>query len=369
MDKEYENLSVKEKVGQLFFIGLPGGEIDKASKDLIEDISPGGICLFARNTKNAFKTRSLLDEVSKILTFKPFLSLDQEGGLVDRLRRIIEPIPSAKEISFSGNTENAKKLAEITAEAIRILGFNVNFAPVVDVINESRIGFIMDNQSRTFGTSKEEVVEFTSVYLDALQKNGVIGCPKHFPGIGAVEFDPHEELPKVSTTRQELFETDIFPYLQLFKNTSIQAVMTAHVTYPKFDLQETDTNGKLLPSSLSHNIVTKLLRDELKYDGLVLTDDLEMGAIVNNYGIGEAAKMAFQAGSDFLLICNDKKSIYDGFETILRAVESGEISEAQIDVSLERIFRVRRLVEEPLPFSEKRLEELSVEIRTLKESL
>jgi beta-N-acetylhexosaminidase len=369
MTQEYKNLPIKKKIGQLFFIGLPFEELDTESLELLEKISPGGICLFSRNTKNAEKTRKLLDDISAKSVYQPFLSLDQEGGLVDRLRRISEPMPSARDISKNGNPENAARLAKITAEMIRILGFNMNFAPVVDVTNDKRTGFIMDNQLRTFGNSAEDVFEFSSNYLETLQSSGIIGCLKHFPGIGAVEFDPHEELPTILSDRAELFEIDLQPYLEHFKKKRVQAVMTAHTTYPRFDLQETDSNGKLLPSSLSQKIVTDLLRTELGYQGLALTDDLEMGAIVNNYGIGEATKMAFLAGSDFLLICNDIRAINTGFETMLKAFETGEISESRIDESLERIFFVRQLLEKPLRFSQSRLAELSLEIKDLKKSL
>lgn len=369
MSTEFNHLSIKEKIGQLFFIGLPGEDLDDSSIKLLNEISPAGICLFARNTKNALKTRKLLDDVSDILPFQPFLGLDQEGGLVDRLRRIIEPMPSVKEIYQSGKVENIEILAEITAEAIRILGFNMNFAPVIDVTNENRKGFIMDNQNRTFGNSKENVVEWSVKYLDKLQSRGILGCLKHFPGIGAVEFDPHEELPTVSENREELFATDLYPYVKHFENKNISAVMTAHAVYPNFDLQETDSSGKLLPSSLSQNIVTELLRNELGFDRIVLSDDLEMGAIVNNYGVGEAAKMAFQAGSDFILICNERSAILESFETMIAAVECGEISGQRIDESLERIFRVRKTLQKPLEFSESRLAELSYKISELKKSL
>ena len=369
MSTEYKNLSTKEKIGQLFVIGLPGEDFDDDTKFLIDTIQPGGVCLFARNTKDAVKTRKLLDDVTYALPFQPYFSIDQEGGLVDRLRRIIEPIPSAKEIGQSGNIENAKRLANITAEAIRILGFNLNYAPVIDVTNDDRKGFIMDNQSRTFGRSKEQVVDFTTAYLNEIQNCGVLACLKHFPGIGAVEFDPHEELPTIASNRDELFETDLYPFTEHFKNNNVKTIMTSHTIYPNFDLQETDSNGKLLPSSLSQKIVTNLLRDELNYDGLVFTDDLEMGAIVNNYGIGEAAKMAFIAGSDFVVICNKKEAIIDGFKTMLEAFEKGDITESRIDESLERIFKTRNLLQKPLDFDLNRLDELSLEIKELKDSL
>jgi len=363
------SLSLREKVGQLFFIALPGEEFDLETRKIIEEIRPGGVCLFARNTKNADKTRKLLNDIRDALPFEPFLSLDQEGGLVDRLRRIVEPMPSAKDISKSGSIENVRKFAEISAEIIRILGFNTNFAPVVDITDETRKDCIMDVQSRTFGSSCNDVVKFTTEYLTTLQNGGVIGCLKHFPGIGAVKFDPHEELPKISLSREELFEHDLIPYIEHFQKNDVFAVMTGHTTFPLFDLQESDSNDKLLPSSLSRKIVTTLLRDELGFDNLALTDDLEMGAIINSYGIGEASKMAFEAGNDFILICNDPKSVFEGFHAILNAAKNGEISESRIDESLTRISRVRSHLKPPLEFNERRLEELSDKIKDLKKSI
>lgn len=364
-----QNLSVREKIGQIFFIGIAGEEFDYTSEKFLEEIKPGGICLFSRNIKDAKKTRKLLDEISRKLPFQPFLSLDQEGGLVDRLRRIVEPFPSAKDISRNGKTENAEKFAALTAEIIRILGFNMNFAPIVDISSQTAANSVLDRQSRTYGKNEKDVFDFTSRYLEHLQNSGIIGCLKHFPGIGAVEFDPHEELPFVDISEDYFYNVDLFPYLEHFKNRCVYALMTAHITFPNFYLQESDTNGKLLPASLSPNFVTKLLRQDLGFENLVLTDDLEMGAIINNYGIGEAAKLAFLAGSDFLLICNRTEAVYEGFESVLKAFEDGEISETRIDESLRRISRVRSFLQKPLEFSEQRLSELSNEIRDLKETL
>lgn len=369
MNEIYQDLSLKEKVGQLYFIGLPGDEYDDGARALVEGIAPGGICLFARNIKKADKTRALLDTLRAELPFEPFLSLDQEGGLVDRLRRIVTPMPSVQEISAAGRVEDASRLAELTAEVVRILGFNMNFAPVVDITDKSRQDFVMNTQCRTFGCSLEEVDEFSGAYLKTLQDGGCLGCLKHFPGIGAVEFDPHNELPTVNLDRKQLFGLDIKPYVKHFAAENVYAIMTGHTTFPPFDLQEADSNGKLLPSSLSYNIVTKLLRDELKFTGLALTDDLEMGAVVENYGIGEASKMAVEAGNDFILVCNDPDAIFDSFNAVLKAAEKGEISEERIDQSLERIFRVRNSLSQPLEFDEQRLSSLSIEIDELKQSL
>ena len=361
----FEHLSPKQKIGQLLFIGLPGTEIDEQTRVLLEKISPGGICLFSRNIKTASQTRRLLNETRNLLPVEPFLALDQEGGLVDRLRRIITPMPSVKAVTERGNVESVKKLAQITAEIVRILGFNINFAPVVDVIDDEREKFVNGLYSRGFGKTKEDVVELAGLYLDTLQKGGCLGTIKHFPGYGATEVDSHEELPKVNLSREDFFENDLIPYKKLIAEQDVNAVMVGHAAYPKIDLQETDSDGSFLPSSLSRSFITKLLRGELEFNNLVLTDDLEMGAIVKNYGMGEAAKMAINAGNDQLLICANTDAMIEAFEAVEKAVDSGEISWARIDESLERIERIKGKLSSPLEFDERRIEEISNDIKHL----
>ena len=360
------SLPLERKIGQLFFIGLPGAEFDDAARRLTKDVSPGGVCLFARNIREAAQTRKLLDEIRENSLIEPFLSLDQEGGLVDRLRRVVEPMPAANLLK---TPEQAAMLARITAEVVRILGFNMNFAPVVDVMEKTRGNSNNGLFSRIFGNSKEEVFEFSRKYLETLQKHKVLGSIKHFPGLGASEIDSHEELPAVKITQDEFDSTDLYPYREFFKTVEARAVMIAHAAFPNLDLQERDQNGKLLPSSLSFNFTTKLLRRKLGFDGLALTDDLEMGAILKNYGIGEACKMAIKAGQDQLLICNDAGAIREGYAAVLEAVKSGEIDEKRVDESLQRVAAAKNLIQPPLDFDKDRLGELSNEISDLKAQL
>lgn len=360
------SLPLEQKIGQLFFIGLPSVEVDESSRELLEEISPGGVCLFARNIKTAEQVRGFLADITDTLPIKPLLSLDQEGGTVDRLRRISTPMPAASSIL---KIEDAEHLAEITAEIVRILGFNMNFAPVVDVIDTHRKQFSNGLYSRAFGNSKEGVTKLAGAYLDILQTNGCLGCLKHFPGLGASEVDSHEELPIVNLSRQELFDNDLLPYRELFKTAETHAVMVAHASFPMFDLQETVSDGKLLPSSLSYNFVTRLLREELGFTGLAITDDLEMGAILKNYGIGEACKRAINAGEDMLAICADADEMRTGFHAVLDAVRNGEISETRINQSLRRIAHLKNLAQPPLPFDAARLTALSEKIATLNTQL
>ncbi len=350
------SLPIEEKIGQMFFVGLPLAEIDAETKEFLRAVTPGGVCLFARNIREAVQTRQLTEDIRANSSVEPLISLDQEGGLVDRLRRLIAPTPAANTIK---TPEEARELAVLTAEIVRIFGFNMNFAPVVDVIDEARVNSSNGLYSRAFGKSRSEVVEFAEQYLTGLQENGCLGCLKHFPGLGASQVDSHEEQPSVYLTREELFEIDLLPYRRLFPSAQVHSIMVAHASYPRFDLQETDNNGKLLPSSLSHNIVTKLLREELGFQGLVITDDLEMGAIIKNYGIGEACQMAILAGEDMLAICADADSVREGFSAVLEAVKSGKIDEQRIDQSLKRIAHIKSLIQPPLAFDAERLQILS----------
>lgn len=359
-------LPIEQKIGQLFFIGISGSEIDDKTEKLLADISPGGVCLFARNIREAEATRRLLDGIRDRLPIEPVLSLDQEGGLVDRLRRVVEPMPAVANLR---NALDSRSLGETTAEIVKIFGFNMNFAPVVDVIDEHRAKSSNGLFSRAFGKSVKEVVELGGEYLEALQEAGCLGCVKHFPGLGASEVDSHEELPEVKISKTELEAVDLEPYRALFSAGSVHAVMVGHGAYPNFDLQETDQNGRLLPSSLSFNIVTKLLRHKLGFEGLAITDDLEMGAILKNYGIGEACKRAILAGQDMLAICASEDAIREGFSAVKAALESGEITEQRIDESLTRIAKLKSKLSPPLPFDAERLNELSLELSELKNHL
>lgn len=366
MFEQILSLPIEKKIGQLFFIGLSGVELNDESRFLLEEISPGGVCLFTRNIRNAEQTRTLLDKIRESSVIEPVLSLDQEGGVVDRLRRILTPMPSAASLK---TIEEVTKAAEITSETIRLLGFNMNFAPVVDITDEPRRKFSNGLYSRAFGASEDETIRLAGAYLETLQANGCLGCIKHFPGLGAATVDSHEELPFIDVSKQELLDKDLLPYRDFIKSGNAHAIMIAHAGFPRVDLQETDSNGKLLPASLSRNFVTGLLREELNFNGVAITDDLEMGAIVKNYGVCEACKTAVAAGEDMLAVCADADAVRAGFYAVLEAVKKNEISEQRIDESLRRIAHLKSMLSPPLPFSTERLDTLSKEIAEFNKSL
>jgi beta-N-acetylhexosaminidase len=350
------NLSIEQKIGQLFFIGVAGPTVDDQTRELLDEIEPGGICLFSRNIREAWQTRELLDDLRQGNSLTPFLSLDQEGGLVDRLRRIITPMPAA---NLFKDAATVARFATVVAEVVRILGFNMDFAPVVDVITRERESVSNGMFSRAFGSNADQATEFAAAFLESLQSGGVLGCVKHFPGLGAASVDSHEDLPQVLINGEELYATDLLPYQRLFERNLVHSVMVAHAAYPNTGLQTSTSDGKLLPSSLSAKIVDGLLRTDLDYDGLVITDDLEMGAIIKNFGIGEACVLALEAGADMLAICADAGRVREGHQAVIDAVQTGRISHDRIDRSMDRIETARSLLHEPLPFDAQRLAELS----------
>lgn len=366
MINQLSDLPMRQKVGQLFFIGIAGSEMDDATRDFLASVEPGGICLFARNIRDAQQTRTLNDAIRHVSPIAPFISLDQEGGTVDRLRRIVTPMSAAGRIR---SAVEAAQMASLIAELISILGFNMNFAPVVDVVDERRSGSSNGLFTRPFGRSKEDVVELAGAFLNQMQDKGIIGCLKHFPGLGAATVDSHEELPVVDISGDELFGVDLYPYRELFAGGQVHAVMAAHACFPEVDLQETGQDGKLLPSSLSFNFLTTLLRGELKFSGLTITDDLEMGAIVKNYGVGEACKLAIRAGADMLAICAGENAILEGFEAVLNAVETGEIAEDRIDSAIGRIARLKAQLGPASEFDIDRINEISADIAAFNERI
>ena len=364
------SLSLEQQIGQFFYIGLVGTELDADTRALIEEVRPGGIIIFGRNVRSAEQLRGLLDGVRELLP-NPLIGIDQEGGLVDRLRKIFTPMPSARTIREHGDLAGARALGRISGEALRMLGFNMNFAPVMSIMTDERDLLSNGLYSRSFGRSPGEVLGYTTVYLRGLQETGMIGCLKHFPGIGAGEVDSHEQMPLVSLTHDDLMAQDLAPYIELFqrKDDRVRCVMVSHGGFPNIDISKGVTGGLLEPASLSHNIVTNLLRNELGYQHLVITDDLEMGAIAKHCEIEAAVVRAFLAGNDMMLICARPDIIRRGYHGLLGVAQNGKLPKDRLRGSLKRIAAMKSIVEPPTPFSGEKFKALSDETAKLNEKL
>lgn len=365
------SLPLEQQIGQFFFIGLPGTELDAATRELITEIQPGGIIIFGRNVAGPEQLRSLLDGVRELVATPPLFGIDQEGGLVDRLRKIFTPMPSARTIRQHGDLAAARALGRITGEVLRTLGFNLNFAPVMSIMTEDRDLLSNGLYSRSFGRSPGEVLGYTTVYMRGLQGAGCLGCLKHFPGIGAGEVDSHEQMPVVKLSHDDLIAQDLAPYIELFqrKDDRVRCVMVSHGGFPNIDIHQEVTGGLLEPASLNHSIVTKLLREELGYQHLVVTDDLEMGAIARHCDIESAALRAFKAGEDMLLICASPDKIRRAYHSLLKTAKDGNLPKDRVRGSLKHISATKAIVQPPLPFDSARFETLSDDILKLNEKL
>ncbi|HZE64167.1 MAG TPA: glycoside hydrolase family 3 N-terminal domain-containing protein [Pyrinomonadaceae bacterium] len=365
------SLSLEQQIGQFFFIGLPGTKLDDETRALIAEVQPGGVIIFGRNVASPQQLRDLLDGVRELLPVAPLLGVDQEGGLVDRLRKIFPPMPSARTIRQHGDLAGARGLGRISGEVLRLLGFNMNFAPVMSIMTEERDLLSNGLYSRSFGRSPGEVLGYTTVYLRGLQETGMIGCLKHFPGIGAGEVDSHEEMPMVRLTHEDLLAQDLAPYIELFerRDDRVRCVMISHGGFPNIDIKEGVTGGLLEPASLSHNIVTNLLRKELGYQHLVVTDDLEMGAIAKHCEIESAVVRAFVAGEDMMLICAHPEIIRRGYQSLLSVARAGKLPKDRMRGSLKRIASIKSIVKPPPPFDLVRFKVLSDETAKLNEKL
>jgi beta-N-acetylhexosaminidase len=365
------SLPLEQQIGQFFFIGLPGPELDEDARALIDEIKPGGIILFGRNVEGAEQVRKLLDGARAMLPIPPLCGIDQEGGLVDRMRDIFPPMPSARAIRQHGDLSGARTLGRVTGEVLRMLGLDINFAPVMSIITQERSQLTNGLYSRSFGRSPGEVLGYTTVYMRGLQATGCLGCLKHFPGIGAGEVDSHIEMPMVPLSHDDLLAQDLAPYIELFQRADdrVRMVMVSHGGFPNIDIKKGTTGGLVEPASISPSIVTKLLRQELGYKHLVVTDDLEMGAIAKHTEIEDASVRAFLAGEDMLLICATPETIRRGYRALLDAARKGSVSEKRIQSSLKRVAATKALVKPPPPLDMEKYERLADEIRHLNATL
>jgi beta-N-acetylhexosaminidase len=365
------SLPIEQQIGQFFFIGLPGTELDDDTRDLIREVQPGGVIIFGRNVAGAEQLRSLLDSVRELVSTPPLFGVDQEGGLVDRLRKIFTPSPSARTIRQHGDLAAARALGRITGEVLRMLGFNLNFAPVMSIMTDDRDLLSNGLYSRSFGRSPGEVLGYTTVYMRGLQGTGCLGCLKHFPGIGAGEVDSHEQMPIVKLSHDDLIAQDLAPYIELFqrRDDRVRCVMVSHGGFPNINIKDETTGGLLEPASLNYAIVTELLREELGYQHLVVTDDLEMGAIARHCEIEDAVVRAFLSGEDMLLICADPDKIRRGYRSLLKAAQENRLSDERVRASLKRIAATKAIAAPPLPLDLNRFQSLSDEINNLNSKL
>jgi beta-N-acetylhexosaminidase len=338
-----------DTVGQLILTGVPGLELDSETAALFRRVQPGGFILFGRNIQSAGQLRKLIDDLRDLSEIEPIITIDQEGGRVSRLRLIGNEPPNAQQLRDRNDVALVKRHGEITGQLLRIFGFNLDLCPVLDISFDDEA----DNslRGRCYGKTVEQVVRLAGAFNDAMREQGILSCGKHFPGYSAARVDAHHDLPKIERTREELDEQELAVFRHFVP--SVDSMMICHGWYPCFDPEKR-------PASLSREIVTNLLRDDFKFDGLIMTDDLDMGAILNEYGLEETIRLAIEAGNDWVMICHRVDAIGEVHTTL------GKLPPAQIERALQRVVQTKAKLTPPHEFSEEKFKEIDGEIWDLR---
>jgi beta-N-acetylhexosaminidase len=336
-------------LGQMILTGVPGYELDPESAALFRRVQPGGFILFGRNIQSASQLRKLIDDLRDISEIEPIITIDQEGGRVSRLRLIGNEPPNAQQLRDRNDVGLVRRHGEITGRLLRLFGFNLDLCPVLDISFDDDA----DNslRGRCYGRNVEQVVRLAGAFNDGMRGEGILSCGKHFPGYSAARVDAHHDLPKIERSRAELDQEELAVFRQFV--ATVDSMMICHGWYPAF-------NAGKRPASLSREIVTQLLREEFGYAGLIMTDDLDMGAILNEYGLDETIRLAIEAGNDWAMICHRVAEI-EKVHSIL-----GTLPATQIERARENVARTKKKLTPPDEFSEVRFKEIDSEIWDLR---
>lgn len=331
VEEKLNEMTLDEKIGQMMIVFYNSTSMDSTLKSALEDVQPGGFILFAENVSDYENTLKFIKEVKATAKIPMFMSIDEEGGNVQRLYYLkgddITNVPYMYDLGLKDDVALTKEVGKLLAEELRVFGINMDFAPVIDVYsnpNNKVIG------KRSFGNDKELVSRHGIALASGLEENGVIPVYKHFPGHGNTATDSHYALPVVNKSRQELYDLDLYPFEQAIKNDA-KIIMVGHLAVPSI-------TGDNTPASLSKKMVTDFLKDELGYDGLVITDGLNMGALTNYYSSDEICGKAVEAGVDILLMPSSSRKC---LASIKNAIARGDIDEERINESVRKILKLK----------------------------
>lgn len=344
-----DNMTLDEKIGQLLIVGFEGTTIDNNTRYLIENLKVGGVILFQRNIKNIDQVVDLtngLKDINKNNKAPLFISTDEEGGNISRLPEGYKKLPNAKQIGDLDDLDFSFKFGELLGIRLKSLGINLNYGPVMD-INSNPSNPVIGN--RAFGNKSKIVTRNGIGVLKGIKSVNVIPSIKHFPGHGDTDMDSHVNLPIINKSLEDIKKLELIPFQRSIEE-GIDMVMVAHILFPEID--------KNYPSTMSENIINKLLREELGYDGVVISDDLTMGAITKNYSLEDASLKFLEAGGDIILICHGIDNPSKIVEYIKEAVEKNILTIEDIDKKLYRILSLK---------DKYHLEDNSIEIPNMEE--
>lgn len=330
VDKIVASMSQTEKIGQMVMIGIQGTKVDDDSLYMLNQYHMGGVILFDRNMESPEQVKQLTSDLQAQSNEKVplFIGIDEEGGDVVRMAEKLTPPPSQKEIGATGDIEQAKTWAIKTAKSLKDMGINVNFAPVADVGS---------NDKRSYSTDANTVIDFVRAATKGYQQENIIYSLKHFPGIGKGKVDSHIDSSSIDVAKEVLMTEDILPFKTIIDESDPNDyfILVSHLKYLALDEE--------YPASLSSKIMTDLLRNELGYKGIIITDDMEMGAVANHNDFRSIGVNAVKAGADIVLVCHEYEHQQEVYLGLLDAVNSGEISQERIDESVKRIIKVKLL--------------------------
>ena len=339
----------QDQLGQLLLTGVPGTVLDAATAALFRRVQPGGYILFGRNITSAVQLRKLIDDLRDLSEVEPIVTIDQEGGRVSRLRLIGNEPPNAQQLRDKNDLGLVRRHGQITGRLLRLFGFNLDLCPVLDISFDDEA----DNslRGRCYGKTAEQVVRLAGAFNDALRAEGVASCGKHFPGYSSAEIDAHHDLPKINRSREQLEEHELAVFRQCASR--VDSMMICHGWYPCF-------NEERVPASFSPEVVTSLLREEMKFEGLIMTDDLDMGAIYNEYGLTETIRLAISAGNDLAMICHRVNAIGEAREALAQCPRQA------LERALQNVDAFKDRMMPPHEFSEPAFAKLDAEVWNLR---
>ncbi len=328
------DLTPREQIGQRIVVGFPGTIIDAELEELICNYKIGNIILFKHNITSIPQVKKLCQDLQEMVRkntgHSAFITIDQEGGMVTRLDQDAVNVPGAMAIAATKNVDNAYQAGKITGEQLRDVGINFNLAPTVDVNSN------MDNPVigvRSYGDLPEQVAAYGVAMTRGLQDGGVLACAKHFPGHGDTNVDSHLGLPLIDKTLEELEQCELIPFKEVIE-AGIPAVMTTHILFPKLEPEK-------IPATMSHKIITGLLREKLGFEGLIVSDCMEMNAIKQLYGTVEGVKQAISAGVDLVFISHTAKVAREVSDVLTKALETKQIPIKEMNDTVERILKYK----------------------------
>lgn len=331
LNEMINKMSIDEKIGQLIFAGIRGTTITRETEMLINEFKVGGIILFGNNLDSPEQSIQLLNQIKSINEgniLPIFLGVDQEGGRVERLPRVTN-LPTNQEIGTRDNEVFSYEIGKLLGKELSAFGFNLNFAPVLDINSNPNNPVIGD---RSFSHDPEVVSELGVQTIQGMKTEHIIPVVKHFPGHGDTNVDSHFELPLVNKSLAELETLELIPFKKAIE-AGVNVIMTAHILLPQIDDK--------FPASMSEPVITGILREQLGFNGVVITDDLTMQAISDNFNIGDAAIESVKAGTDIILMAHDYDRLIAVYEALREAVHDGEITEERINESIQRIINLK----------------------------